>query len=58
MERLNLLIRQRFLLVSPMAAFLQGLTTDLLLNLTCRDPESSKQLFQLVIGDETADGKI
>jgi len=53
MERLNLLIRQRFLIVTPMAAFLQGLNTDLLLNLTYRDPESSKQLFQLVLDSET-----
>lgn len=53
MERLNLLIRQRFLIVTPMVAFLQGLNTDLLLNLTYRDPESSKQLFQLVLDSET-----
>jgi len=58
MERLNLLIRQRFLIVTPMAAFLQGLTTDLLLNLTCRDPESDKQIFQLVPHDENAKGAL
>ena len=56
LERLNLLIRQRFLIVTPMAAFVQGLTTDLLLNLTYRDPESDKQIFQLVPDDENAEG--
>jgi len=56
MERLNLLIRQRFLIVTPLAAFLQGLTTDLLLNLTYRDPESDKQIFQLLPDDENGGG--
>jgi len=58
LERLNLLIRQRFLIVTPMAAFLQGLTTDLLLNLTYRDPESDKQIFQLVPDDKNAEGAL
>lgn len=53
MERLNLLIRQRFLIATPMSAFLQGLTTDLLLSLTYRDSESSKQIFQLMLDEKT-----
>lgn len=42
MEKLNLLLRQRFMLVTPMAAFVQGLTDDLLYALTSRDDETSK----------------
>ena len=53
LERLNLLIRQRFLIVTPMAGFLQGLTNDLLYSLVCRDAETSKQVFQLVLDNET-----
>ena len=53
LERLNLLIRQRFLPVTPMAGFLQGMTDDLLHDLVYRDAESSKQIFQLVLDSET-----
>ena len=47
MERLNLLLRQRFLIVTPMQGFLQGLTNDLLYCLTHRDVETSKLAVHL-----------
>lgn len=47
LEQLNLLLRQRFMLVTPMAAFLQGLTNDLLYALTSRDIETSRLTVQL-----------
>jgi len=54
MERLNLLLRQRFLIVTPMAGFLQGLTNDLLFCLTHRDVETSRLAAQLWL-EERAD---
>lgn len=48
MERLNLLLRQRFLIVTPMAAFLQGMTNDLLYSLTSRDVETNFLAIQLL----------
>ena len=53
LERLNLLIRQRFMLVTPMAGFLQGMADDLLHDLVYRDAESSRQVFQLLMDSET-----
>jgi hypothetical protein len=47
MEKLNLLLRQRFLIVTPMAGFLQGMTNDLLEDLTERDVETGKQAVRL-----------
>ena len=47
MEKLNLLLRQRFLIVTPMAGFLQGITNDLLEDLTERDVETGKQAVRL-----------
>lgn len=47
LERLNLLLRQRFLIVTPMSAFLQGLTGDLLHPLISRDMETGKRAVQL-----------
>ncbi|MEA4954376.1 MAG: hypothetical protein VB096_02510 [Pseudoflavonifractor sp.] len=47
LERLNLLLRQRFLIVTPMSAFLQRLTNDLLYSLVSRDIETGKQAVQL-----------
>ena len=52
LERLNLLIRQRFLIVTPMAGFLQGLTNDLLYSFICRDAETNRQIFQLALDNE------
>ena len=49
LEHLNLLFRQRFMFVTPMAAYLQGLTNDLLYSLTSRDMETEKRAFQLGI---------
>lgn len=51
MENLNLLFRQRFLIVTSMASFLQGTTNELLYSLTYRDKESSKQIFQLLLDE-------
>jgi len=51
MERLNLLLRQRFLIVTPIQGFLQGLTNDLLYCLTHRDVETSKLAVQLLLGE-------
>lgn len=51
MANLNLLFRQRFLVVTAMAAFLQGITNELLYSLTYRDRESSKQIFQLLLDE-------
>jgi len=47
LERLGSLLRQRFLGVTVMAAYLQGLTEDMLSCLIRRDIESSRQVFQL-----------
>jgi hypothetical protein len=47
MEKLNLLLPQRFLIVTPMAGCLQGMTNDLLEDLTERDVETGKQAVRL-----------
>ena len=49
MERLNMLLRHRFLFVTPMAGFMQGLTNSLLYSLIARDAETSKLVFQLML---------
>ena len=49
MEELNQRLRRRFQTVSLQSAFLQGYADDLLYQLTWRDPESSKQIFQLLL---------
>jgi hypothetical protein len=54
MENLNLLFQQRFLITTAMAAFLQGMTNQLLYSLTYRDRESSKQIFQLILDERTS----
>ncbi|MBZ0098597.1 MAG: hypothetical protein K8F30_05910, partial [Taibaiella sp.] len=51
MEKLNLILKQRFFIVSAVASFIQGLTNDLLLCLTERDDETNKQIFQLLMDD-------
>lgn len=53
LEQLNLLIRQRFLIVTPMMGFLQGLTNDLIYSFVYRDAETNRQVFQLVLDSET-----
>lgn len=47
LARLNLLIRQRLLMVTTMSDFLQGLTNDLLYSLTGRDVETGKRVVQI-----------
>lgn len=53
MVNLNLLFRQRFLITTAMAAFLQGTTNQLMYSLTYRDRETSKQVFQLLLDSKT-----
>lgn len=47
MEKLNLLTRQRFLLTTSMAAYLQGLSSEFIYLLTCEDVETGKPLLRL-----------
>ena len=47
MEDLNLMLKKRFLLAPKAVVFAQGLTDELLARLTSRDPETSKQIYQL-----------
>lgn len=49
MDELNKQLQRRFLIVPIAQSFAQGLTYDLLYQLTARDPETSKQLFQLML---------
>lgn len=59
MEKLNLLIRQRFQVMTPMAGFLQGVTNFLLYALTERDTETNRTLLQLWLdGPEESDDAV
>ncbi|WP_318063858.1 hypothetical protein [Clostridium boliviensis] len=49
MEELNLRLKKRFLLAPIAAVFAQGFTDELIDRLRCRDPETSKQIFQLMM---------
>lgn len=49
MERLNLLLKQKFIISSPLASFTQGFTNDLLYRLLGKDIETNKLGFQLVM---------
>lgn len=49
MEELNLRLEKRFLLASIAAVFAQGFTDELIDRLRCRDPKTSKQIFQLMM---------
>ena len=49
LDELNQRLKQRFQVSSMMSAFLQGYANDLLFQLTWRDPETSKQIFQLLL---------
>lgn len=49
MEELNQQLRMRFQIVPLALAFAQGTSDDLLLKLTSRDDETSKQMFQLLL---------
>ena len=51
MDNLNELLKQRFLIVSSVSAFAQGLTNSFLDCLTERDGQTSKQIFQLILDD-------
>ena len=52
MEHLNLLLRQRFLIITPMEGFQQGLTNDLLYSLTSRDIETGRLAVHLWLEKE------
>ena len=47
MEELNQRLKERFMIVPLVTAFAQGVSDDLIGRLTYRDPETSKQIFQL-----------
>lgn len=49
MEELNQRIKLLFLIVPMTSAFAQGFTDELLLRITSRDLETSKQMFQLLL---------
>ncbi len=49
LEKLHILFRQRFLIATPVAIFMQGTTNQLLYFLLHRDKETSKQVFQLIL---------
>ena len=49
LEKLHILFRQRFLIATPVAIFMQGTTNQLLYFLLYRDKETSKQVFQLIL---------
>lgn len=49
MEKLNLLLRQRYMTTTAMADFAQGLTDSLIYSLTYRDEETSKPVIQLIL---------
>lgn len=57
MEELNKQLQQRFLIVPVALSFAQGLTYDLLYKLTARDPETSRQMFQLLLDAMTESGE-
>lgn len=46
---LNIRLKKRFLLAPIAVVFAQGFTDELLDRLMCRDPETSKLIFQLMI---------
>ncbi|MBP2660745.1 MAG: hypothetical protein H6Q69_3777 [Firmicutes bacterium] len=49
MEELNLRLKKRFLLAPIATVFAQGFTDELIDRLRCRDPETSRQIFQLMM---------
>jgi hypothetical protein len=49
MHNINRLFCQRFQVITPMAGYLQGLANNLLDELTYRDRETSKFVFQLLL---------
>lgn len=49
MEKLHLLFRQRFLIATPVAIFMQGAANQLIYSLLHRDRETSRQVFQLIL---------
>jgi hypothetical protein len=53
MQKLNCLFHRRFLLITPIAGYLQGLTDDLLYELTYKDRETSKMVVQLLLDERT-----
>jgi len=56
-ESLNCLLKQRFLIATPMACYLQGMTNELLYCLLARDMETDKRGFQLAMDKLLGDDK-
>lgn len=52
MKNLDRLFRKRFLIITSLAGFLQGMAGDLMFELTYKDLKTSKQVFQLLLDDE------
>lgn len=48
-NELNIRLKKRFLLAPIATVFTQGFTDELIDRLMCRDPETCKQIFQLMI---------
>lgn len=51
MEKLNMLIRQRFMITTAMAKFAQSMTNSMLYALTYRDVETNKPIIQIILED-------
>lgn len=49
MEELNRRLQQHFLIAPLASSFAQGLTCDLIFKLSARDPQTSRQMFQLLL---------
>ena len=49
MEELNQRLQRRLQVTSMLSAFIQAYANDLLFQLTWRDPETSRQIFQLLL---------
>jgi len=50
-RNLDRLFRERFLIITSLAGFLQGMAGDLMFELTYHDRETSKPVFQLLLDD-------
>jgi len=51
MNNLDWLFRERFLIITSLGGFLQGMAGSLMSELTRKDRETSKQVFQLLLDD-------
>lgn len=58
LEELNEKIRQRFMIAPLALVFAQGVNDDLLIRLTTRDNETSKQMFQLLLDSMSENAEV